>query len=68
MNITIKQVHAFHAVAQTRSFAEASELIHLSQPALSITIKNLEQTIGGKLFTRTTRSLALTPEGEVFFQ
>lgn len=59
-------MRAFLAVAQTHSFAEASELIHLSQPALSITIKNLEEIIGGQLFIRTTRSLALTPEGRTF--
>ena len=67
MNITFKNLRAFVAVAQTRSFAEASELVHLSQPALSISIKNLEDNIGGKLFARTTRSLVLTPEGKIFF-
>jgi LysR family carnitine catabolism transcriptional activator len=67
MNITFKQIRAFVAVAQTSSFAQASELVHLSQPALSISIKNLEQTIGGELFARTTRSLVLTPEGKMFF-
>lgn len=63
MNVTIKQIRAFIAVAKTYSFAEACEILHLSQPALSIAIKNLEQTIGGSLFVRTTRNLALTPEG-----
>lgn len=67
MNITFKQIRAFIAVAQTSSFAQASELVHLSQPALSISIKNLEQRIGGELFARTTRSLVLTPEGRIFF-
>lgn len=67
INITIKQLKAFVAVAKTRSFAEACELVHLSQPALSIAIKNLEGAVGGKLFERSTRALALTPEGEVFF-
>jgi LysR family carnitine catabolism transcriptional activator len=66
MNITIKQIRAFLAVVEVNSFAEASELLHLSQPALSITIKNLEESVGGKLLARSTRSLALTPEGEVF--
>lgn len=66
MNITIKQLKAFVALAQSRSFAEASDKLNLSQPALSITIKNLEQTLGGSLMTRSTRSLALTPEGEAF--
>lgn len=67
MNVTIKQLQAFVAVAQSQSFAEACDLVHLSQPALSISIKNLEEALGGKLFARTTRSLALTPEGEEFY-
>ncbi len=66
MNITIKQLTAFVAVAQSQSFAEACERIHLSQPALSITIKNLEETLGGSLLVRSTRTLGLTPEGEAF--
>lgn len=66
MNITIKQIRAFVAVAQLKSFAEACELVHLSQPALSITIKNLEEIVGGKLLIRSTRTLALTPEGVEF--
>ena len=66
MNITLKQIRAFLAIAQVKSFAEACELLHISQPALSVTIKNLEATIGGQLFARSTRALALTPEGQQF--
>jgi LysR family carnitine catabolism transcriptional activator len=65
-NISIKQIRAFVAVAQVKSFAEACEIVHLSQPALSIAIKNLEQSIGGQLLARTTRTLSLTPEGLIF--
>ncbi len=63
---TIKQVRAFVAVAKTQSFAEACGVINLSQPALSIAIKNLESEVGGPLLTRTTRTLSLTPEGVEF--
>ena len=66
MNITLKQIRAFLAIAQVKSFAEACELLHISQPALSVTIKNLEATVGGQLFARSTRALALSPEGELF--
>lgn len=66
MEVTIKQLRAFVAVAQFRSFIEASERLHLSQPALSITIKNLEGVVGGNLFNRSTRLIALTPEGQHF--
>lgn len=64
--ITIKQIRAFVAIAQTQSFAEACGTVHLSQPALSIAIKNLESDLGGPLLARTTRTLSLTPEGEEF--
>lgn len=60
-----KQLRAFVAVADAMSFAEAAQRLHLSQPALSLAIKKLEQHMGGRLLTRTTRTLALTPEGEV---
>ncbi|PKH01936.1 LysR family transcriptional regulator [Psychromonas sp. MB-3u-54] len=66
MNITIKQIRTFLAVVKVNSFVEASELLHLSQPALSTAIKKLEETVGGKLLARSTRTLALTPEGEIF--
>ncbi len=66
-NVTFKQVRAFVAVVRSRSFAEAAAQIHLSQPALSIAIKNLEEAVGGLLLTRTTRAFALTPEGESFY-
>ena len=66
MDITIKQLKAFVAVAQTHNFAEAGALLHLSQPALSIAVKNMEETVGGRLLSRTTRTLSLTPEGEDF--
>ncbi|MGL4316105.1 MAG: LysR family transcriptional regulator [Pseudomonas sp.] len=62
--MTIKQLRAFLCVAQTLSFAQACTRLHLSQPALSLTIKNLEEELGGALFVRTTRSVVLTPEGE----
>ncbi|MAB98505.1 MAG: LysR family transcriptional regulator [Pseudomonadaceae bacterium] len=62
--MTIKQLRAFLAVAQSLSFAQACERLHLSQSALSLTIKALEDGLGGRLFSRTTRNVNLTPEGE----
>lgn len=67
-HFTVKQLRAFVAVAKTRSFTEACEQVHLSQPALSIAIKNLEDSLGGRLLVRTTRALRLTPEGEDFYR
>ena len=65
-NITLKQLEAFVTVAKQGSFAEACERLYISQPALSISIKNLEEALGGKLFFRTTRSIELSPEGRAF--
>ena len=67
MNVPFNQVLAFITVAQTGSFAEAAIQLHLSQPALSIAIKNLEDTLGGKLLIRSTRNVSLTPEGKAYF-
>ncbi|MDR0280467.1 MAG: LysR family transcriptional regulator [Paucimonas sp.] len=63
--MNLKQLRAFVAVATYQSFAQAGEHLHLSQPALSLTIKGLEEHLGGALLARTTRSVSLTPEGEV---
>jgi len=62
--MTIKQLRAFLAVAQTMSFAQAGERLYISQPALSLSIRALEDGLGGRLFSRTTRSVSLTPEGK----
>jgi LysR family carnitine catabolism transcriptional activator len=67
MNIPLNQVIAFTTVARSGSFAKAAVQLHLSQPALSIAIKNLEESLGGKLLVRTTRSVAMTPEGKAFY-
>jgi len=61
--MTPRQLKAFVTVAQTLSFARASEQLHLSQPALSLAIRGLETALGGPLFSRTTRQVRLTPEG-----
>lgn len=63
INISLRHLHAFLAVAQTRSFSAAAIRINLSQPALSATIRKLEDIIGARLFDRTTRNVVLTPVG-----
>mgnify|MGYP005991965633 CR=1 FL=1 len=64
--MNVKQLRIFLAVAHTQSFAEASKLVHMSQPAVSLSIKSLEDSLGGRLFTRTTRSTLLTAEGQKY--
>jgi len=59
-----KQLKTFVTVANCLSFAEAAKQLHVSQPALSQTIKALELSVGGTLFHRTTRTIALSAEAE----
>ena len=66
MNITLRQVEAFLAVARTLSFSRAAEQVHLSQPALSATIQRLEDEVGARLFDRDTRSVSLSIVGKEF--
>lgn len=66
MSFTYKQVQAFVTVATKQSYAEAAQQLHISQPALSMSIKTLEDIIGGKLLLRSTRQVTLTPEGKQF--
>src|SRR5277367_7024712 len=55
---------AFVAVARERSFTRAAAKIGVSQSALSHTIRGLEERLGLRLLTRTTRSVSLTEAGE----
>lgn len=63
MNIQIRHIRSFIAVATEKSFARAAEKLGVSQPALSQTINQLEETIGFDVFERTTRSVSLTRFG-----
>ncbi|MDQ2733561.1 MAG: LysR family transcriptional regulator [Pseudomonadota bacterium] len=66
MKITFRQVEIFLALASTFSFSEAARISHLSQPALSAAVKRLEETLGARLFERTTRQVTLTAVGVEF--
>lgn len=63
MNVTLKQLRAFVAVARTGSFTLAAERLCLTQSALSGQIKELEQALGLRLFDRSTRRLHLSEVG-----
>jgi len=54
---------SFQTVAQEASFTRAAEKLHLTQSAVSAHVRRLEEQAGKPLFTRNTRSVALTPEG-----
>lgn len=65
-NPPLAELRAFIAVGELQSFAAASKALHLSQPALSRRIASLEDTLGVRLFDRTTRSVELTALGRRF--
>lgn len=66
MNLSGRLVDAFLALEETRRFAVAAERCNVSASAFSQMIGRLEQQVGARLFDRTTRTVSLTPEGEVF--
>lgn len=57
-------MQVFRTAAEAGSFSEAAGRLHLSQPALSAAIRKLEETLGARLFDRTTRRVMLTAEGQ----
>ena len=63
MNVTLRQLRAFLAVARTGSFTLAAESLYITQSALSGLIKELEQTLGTRLVDRSTRRVYLTEIG-----
>src|SRR6185295_1568623 len=63
MNLDLTDLRAFMAVAELGSFRAGADALHLSQPALSRRIANLEEELGVQLFERTTRRVSLTVAG-----
>jgi DNA-binding transcriptional LysR family regulator len=68
MNISFRQLRAAVSIAEHGSFRRAAESLHLSQPALSLTIAELERALGVTLFDRTSRSVSATEMGNFFVQ
>jgi DNA-binding transcriptional LysR family regulator len=62
----LRQVRYFVAVTETLSFRQASRQLHVSQPSLSVQIKQLEEELGVLLFRRSKRRVEITRAGEVF--
>jgi DNA-binding transcriptional LysR family regulator len=62
----LRQIRSFLSIAETLHFGRAAELIHLSQPALSLQIRALEEEVGVRLFERNRRKTTLTAAGFAF--
>ncbi len=66
MNLSSRQLRAFVILAEEQHFTRAAQRCHMTQPAFSVLIRQIELEVGMRLFDRSTRHVSLTPEGELF--
>ncbi len=66
MNITFRQLRVFVEVARFSSVQRAAEVLHLTPPAVSLQIKEIEPQVGQRLFDRANRRMTLSTAGEYF--
>lgn len=67
MNANLELYKVFYVVAKNKHMTKASEELHISQPAISQSIKKLEEELGGTLFIRSNKGMELTSEGKMFY-
>jgi DNA-binding transcriptional LysR family regulator len=68
LSMELRHLRYFVAVAEQKGFRGASRFLHISQPAISKTVTQLEQELSIKLFARSGRTVRMTPHGQVFYQ
>ncbi len=68
MNVDLELYRVFYIVAKNKHMTKASEELHISQPAISQSIKKLEDQLGGTLFLRSNKGMELTEEGKMFYE
>ncbi len=66
MNVTFRQLRVFVEVARHNSVIRAAEALHLTPPAVSLQIKEIESQVGQRLFDRANRRMTLSTAGEYF--
>lgn len=67
MNVTFRQLKVFESVARLLSFTQAAQALHLSQPAVSMQIKQLEENVGLPLFEQMGKKVFLTEAGREMY-
>lgn len=67
-NFDLNLYKVFYTVAETKNISKAAEMLYVSQPAISYSIKTLEEALGGKLFYRNSKGVELTPEAEKLYE
>ena len=68
MSVDLELYRVFYVVAKNKHMTKASEELHISQPAISQSIKKLEEQLGGILFLRSNKGMQLTEEGKMFYE
>ena len=66
MDVTLRQIRCFLAIARCGSFTQAAQLLHLSQPTLTAQVKQLESRLALRLIDRSPHHVRLTPAGTAF--
>lgn len=68
MNQTLSSYRIFYTVANTGNISKAAKELYISQPAISKSIQKLEESVGCKLFSRSSRGVVLTDEGKLLYE
>ena len=68
MGMEDHKLKVFCTVAETKSFSKASEIIHLTQPAVSLLVQAIEEIYETKLFDRASNTVTITPAGEMLYK
>lgn len=68
MTVNLELYRVFYYTVKNGSFSGAAKNLYISQPAVSQSIRQLEEKLGGKLFYRTPKGILLTAEGEAMFK
>ena len=68
MTSKLDSYRIFNEVSKHKSFSKAAKTLYMTQPAVSQTIMNLEQELGTRLFTRTSKGVVLTTDGQLLYE